>query len=106
MGSLYLGLVSYISPVDNKVIRSTGDAHTMYTIDGPNSDKLYFSIRSVVDIWQMTTYDIIIAAGSIALQKDSQRIKNSTVGGLNAFALIKTTTLSYEQLSDRPHQTR
>ena len=77
-------------PVDNKVIRSTGDAHTMYTIDGPNSDKLYFSIRSVVDIWQMTTYDIIIAAGSITLQKDSQRINEFDGRGLNAFALIKT----------------
>lgn len=77
-------------PVDNKVIRSTDDVHTMYTIDGPNSDKLYFSLRSVVDIWQMTTYDIIIASGSIALQKDGQRINEFDGRGLNAFALIKT----------------
>ncbi len=77
-------------PVDNKVIRSTNDVHTMYTIDGPNSDKLYFSLRNVVDIWQMTTYDIIIASGSIALQKDSQRINEFDGRGLNAFALIKT----------------
>ena len=77
-------------PVDNKVIRSTNDVHTMYTIDGPNSDKLYFSLRNVVDIWQMTTYDIIIASGSIALQKDSQRIHEFDGRGLNAFALIKT----------------
>ena len=77
-------------PVDNKVIRSTNDVHTMYTIDGPNSDKLYFSLRNVVDIWQMTTYDIIIASGSIALQKDSQLINEFDGRGLNAFALIKT----------------
>ena len=77
-------------PVDNKVIRSTNDVHTMYTIDGPNSDKLYFSLRNVVDIWQMTTYNIIIASGSIALQKDSQFINEFDGRGLNAFALIKT----------------
>lgn len=77
-------------PIDNKVIRSTDAVNTMYTIDGPNSDKLYFSLRNVVDIWQRTTYDIIIAGGSISLQKDGQRINEFDGQGLNAFALIKT----------------
>ena len=62
----------------------------MYTIEGPNSDKLYFSLRNVVDIWQRTTYDIIIAGGSISLQKEGQRINEFDGHGLNAFALIKT----------------
>ena len=77
-------------PIDNNVIRSTDSVNTMYTIDGPNSNKLYFSLRNVVDIWQRTTYDIIIAGGSISLQKDGQRINEFDGQGLNAFALIKT----------------
>ena len=77
-------------PIDNKVIRSTGDGNTMYTLDGPNSNKLYFSLRNVVDVWQITNYDIIIAAGTIALQKDGQRLNEFDGHGLNAFALIMT----------------
>lgn len=77
-------------PIDNNVIRSTDAVNTMYTIDGPNSNKLYFSLRNVVDIWQRTTYDIIIAGGSISLQKEGQRINEFDGQGLNAFALIKT----------------
>lgn len=77
-------------PIDNNVIRSTDAVNTMYTIDGPNSNKLYFSLRNVVDIWQRTTYDIIIAGGNISLQKEGQRINEFDGHGLNAFALIKT----------------
>lgn len=77
-------------PIDNNVIRSTDAVNTMYTIDGPNSNKLYFSLRNVVDIWQRTTYDIIIAGGNISLQKGGQRINEFDGHGLNAFALIKT----------------
>lgn len=77
-------------PIDNKLIRSTGDTRTMYTLDGPNSNKLYFSLRNVVDIWQSTNYDIIIAAGTIALHKDGQRLNEFDGHGLNAFALIMT----------------
>lgn len=77
-------------PIDNKAIRSTDNTHTMYTFDGPNSDKLYFSLRNVVDVWQMTAYDIIITSGTIALQKDGQRLNEFDGHGLNAFALIKT----------------